>query len=182
MYRQQTSDVGVGPRAYPDNGQPQGVAPTKEISNKTKALVHIAKAELGLADTIYRDILHVRYHAESCKKLTPFQADDLMKYFRSLGFRKKRTKCNLCTPRVKRPKPPENVFYLVSEEQLAKIQHLKEDIKWRHPDGFNLWMRKYFKIERIRLSIEGSVIIEALKHMVCDQNRRDAKKCGTMNS
>ena len=162
------------------------------ITNKTKALIHVAIAELGLADTVYRDILHVRYHVESCKDITPVQADDLMKYFRSLGFKKKgskgrrvegsRIKCTLCTPRVRRPKPPENVFYLVSEGQLERIRHLREDLRWRHPDGFNLWLGKYFKIERIRLSIEASAIIEALKHMVCDQNRRDEKKCGAANS
>lgn len=178
MDRPQTSDVGAG-------------LPRPVINNNVKALIHVAIGELGLADTVYRDILHVRYHAESCKEITPAQADDLMKYFRSLGFRKKRKpsyapnglregKCNLCTPRVRREKPPENVFYLVSEEQLAKIEHLKQDIKWRAWDGYQRWLEKYFKIERVRLSIEASVVIEGLKGMWKSQNKCGKSICGAI--
>jgi transposase len=153
------------------------------ITNKTKALIHVAKSELGLADTVYRDILHVRFGKESCKDLTPAQAKDLIKYFKSLGFRVKgqgSQKCNLCVPRHRREKPPENVFYLVSEEQLAKIEHLKQDIKWRVWDGYQRWLEKYFKIERVRLSIEASVVIEGLKGMWKSQNKCGKSICGMM--
>lgn len=65
---------------------------------------------------------------------------------------------------------PENVVVLASPGQLRMIEHLAADIKWRHWDGYRRWLRKYFKVDQVRTSLEASAVIEALKDMWKRQN------------
>lgn len=58
------------------------------IGNREKALVHVAKAQLGLDDQQYRDILG-SFGVQSSKELTERQFNDLIKHLERLGFRKK---------------------------------------------------------------------------------------------
>lgn len=52
-------------------------------------MIHIAKADLGLDDPTYRDILYSRYKARSSKDLNMAQYQDLYKLFIQMGFVKK---------------------------------------------------------------------------------------------
>ena len=57
--------------------------------NAQLAKIHIAKKDLGLSDDIYREILSGRFNVASARDLTDRQANELLSYFRSLGWRAK---------------------------------------------------------------------------------------------
>lgn len=128
------------------------------------ALIHIAQMQLNLTDEAYRSILRERYGVKSAKKLTPAQGKDLIDHFKYLGFVPVRRNkiCKFCIPRPKRDTIPTNTIYPVSPAQKAKIERLKKDIKWKTFDGFSRWLRRYFKIEEIRTSVEASSVIFGL--------------------
>lgn len=125
------------------------------ISNDLKAKIHIAKQQLGLSDGIYRDILFSLFKAESCLELTPRQADQLLKHFKSLGWRQKRRR----KPRIHAP------MELPTPEQLRHLKFLYEELGWMDPRrqmGFNERMcGKPWPQTRA----EANKIIEALKKM-----------------
>ncbi len=147
------------------------------VTRKQLQLIHIAKAELRIADDVYREYLRRRYHVESAKELTFSQADQLISNYKRLGFQiKSKRPCSaICAPRT-RPTPlPENVVLLVSPQQLSKIRILREDIVWRTWDGFERWLDKYYGIKDGMKGIKDSMIatrvIEGLKGMWKSQNK-----------
>jgi hypothetical protein len=137
-------------------------------------LIHVAKHELRLDNDGYRTVLRALFRVETSKDLTYAQATEFIDHLQKLGFKIKSNRvappCAHCAPRPKRDAIPDNAIYLVSPQQLYKIEHLSQDIKWKFHDGFQRWLRKYFNIERVRLSMEASMVIEALKNMLKDQN------------
>jgi len=58
------------------------------INNRQKALVHVAKAQLGLSDEDYREIL-AGYGVASSRELTERQFNELMKFLGRLGFQRR---------------------------------------------------------------------------------------------
>lgn len=58
------------------------------ISHEKKAVLHIAKAQLHLADDIYRAILHTQAGVDSSKDLSDAGFDRVMARLEELGFRK----------------------------------------------------------------------------------------------
>ena len=89
------------------------------INNKQKALLHVAKAQLGLNDEEYRDILKNHGGAESSKYLDDLGCERVLKFFRDLGFRRK----------VQKSRRPD-LTILASEGQRKVIYHLMEDLGW----------------------------------------------------
>ncbi|MFB3926405.1 MAG: phage protein GemA/Gp16 family protein [Syntrophales bacterium] len=156
--------------------------------NKTQLrLIHIAISQLRLDDVTYRAMLSERFGVSSSKELSYREASELIDFFKKTGFRL-RTKRNApenpcwpCVPRLYREKLPDNVLVLASPQQLRKIEHLAADIKWRHWNGFRLWMKKYFHIEQVKTSIEASIVIEALKDMWKRQNGCACKRSRAAN-
>ncbi len=60
--------------------------PLPKIGNKEKALIHVAKAQLGLSDDDYRAIL-AGVGAASSKDLNSIQFDEVMRRLQSVGFK-----------------------------------------------------------------------------------------------
>ena len=60
----------------------------KYIDKNKRVVVKIAQQKLGLGDEEYRDILHsiTGGRTESSKELTSCEFDDVMAYFRHLGY------------------------------------------------------------------------------------------------
>ena len=58
----------------------------EKISNKHKAVIHVAKAKTGMSDDDYRAMLS-RFGVESSADLTTAQFDQVMAHFETLGFR-----------------------------------------------------------------------------------------------
>lgn len=125
------------------------------ISNDLKAKIHIAKQQLKLSDEIYRDILFSLFKVESCVDLTSRQADQLLKHFKTLGWRqKKRKKARIHAP-----------LELPTLEQLRHLKYLYEELDWTEQQrqmGFNKRMcGKPWPQTRA----EANKIIEAIKKM-----------------
>jgi len=129
------------------------------ISNQQKALVHVAKSQLGLEDDVYREILFQEAGVRSAKDLSPIGLEKVMRRFRQLGFRRK----------TKRQVPPQPDA-LITRGMLGKIQHLYEDLGWdakTRQIGFN---KRVIGRPWPQTREEGNKIIEALKAML---KRRD---------
>lgn len=58
------------------------------INNRQKALIHVAKAQLGLDDASYREILG-SFGVNSSTELTERQFETMMKHLEKIGFHKK---------------------------------------------------------------------------------------------
>jgi len=124
------------------------------ISSKQKALIHIAKAQLGMDDETYRDILRVHGGAESSKYLDDLGCERVMKQFAALGFRRK-----------KRRKAPD-LSILATEGQRKVLYHLMEDLNWtvKRLLGFVFKMAGKEHVETLTRE-EASKCIEGLKKM-----------------
>ena len=128
------------------------------IDSVQKKLVHIAVSKIGISDSEYRELLLTRYFAASCTELTYKEASDLIDHFKLQGFK-------IVTKKYERKKTAPNIIHLVSKEQLAKIDHLKADVRWHVHDGFNRWLKKYLKKDHVTTGKEANNVIEALKGM-----------------
>src|SRR4030043_325922 len=125
------------------------------INNKQKALLHVAKADRGLSDDEYRDILRTYGGAESSKYLDDIGCERVMKFFtEQLGFRRKQV----------RRGPDFSIR--ATEGQRKVLYHLMEDLGW--------WpARLYGFVEKMTgnpnpemlTKEEGSKVIEGLKKM-----------------
>lgn len=72
------------------NGRGRIIDPREEQRKGLLAKVHIAKKDLGLQDEEYREIMDVRYGHESAGELNLPQLEDLVEYFKHLGFQPSR--------------------------------------------------------------------------------------------
>lgn len=137
------------------------------------ALIHVAQVQLNLSDTAYRAMLKERYGVSSAKDLAPSQGEDLIDYFKGLGFTpvRKAKPCTFCAPRPPRETIPMNITYAASPGQLSMIKRLRNDIRWRTAAGFTRWLKKYFGIIEIKTSIEASQVIYALKGLWRSQHK-----------
>jgi len=58
------------------------------ISNKKKAVIHVAKAQTGMSEVEYRDMLG-SFGVASSTDLSPAKFELVMKHFEALGFKRK---------------------------------------------------------------------------------------------
>jgi phage gp16-like protein len=61
------------------------------LSNKQKAVIHLARQRTGMSDLEYRDLLS-GFGASSCTELTQRQFDQILRHFIKLGFKSSRSK------------------------------------------------------------------------------------------
>jgi hypothetical protein len=93
------------------------------INNKQKALLHVAKSQLGLTEEEYREILKAHGGAESSVHLDEFGLEKVMRFFSELGFKRKRGRD---AEKARRG----DLTILASEGQRKMIYHLMEDLGW----------------------------------------------------
>jgi phage gp16-like protein len=138
----------------------------KMIDATQKQIIHIAKTQLGLSDDDYRLILAARCHGKtSSKDLTYREAHGLIEYFKTLGFRVK-------PKRSKQRRAPvsTNVTFIATPEQMRMIDALRGEVRWRYTDGYERWLSKYLRIDRVRTNRQASRAIEGLKGLIRSQN------------
>lgn len=147
-------------------------------------LIHIAQSQLGLPEDDYRLIIEgqTKGKKHSSKELTYFEADRLINYFKTLGFKIKARKSRTRPARVERAwkrtkRDFGNVYVLPSQAQLNMIETLKDKIAWHVEGGYLLWLKKYMKIERIKSDWEAEKVIEGLKGMLDHQIKGAQKRC-----
>ncbi len=154
------------------------------VDAKQKQLIHIAKTQLGLSDVNYRTIIEAQTKGKknSSKDLTYFEADAVINYFvKKLGFEiqsnyirtsgaARRARWQKIYKPQRIGKTPTNLFILPSPDQLEMIDALVKKIAWRFEDGYDRWMKKYMKIDRIKTDDDACKVIEGLKGMLYNQD------------
>jgi len=131
------------------------------ISNAKKAVIHIAKAQVGMRDEEYRDLLS-SVGASSSKELTDATFNKVMGRFETLGFR------TTSKPR-KRPRkatglPPGK------REIMAKLEAilLDMDLPWAYVDSI---AQKRFGVDTVQW-LDATALHAVLKMMIYHQNRK----------
>jgi hypothetical protein len=134
-------------------------------------LIHIAKAQLGLSEDDYRQIIgaQTKGKKQSSKELTYFEADGLINYFKTLGFTvKSHYNRGRKEARIAR-RGGKNVISLPSPEEMGMIEALKAKVHWRFEDGYERWLSKYMRIERVMTAPDAYRVIEGLKKLIQHQ-------------
>jgi hypothetical protein len=133
------------------------------INNKQKALLHVAKAQLGLTEEEYRDILKNHGGAESSVHLDEFGLEKVMRFFSEIGFKRKKDKGLRSKEKGPRRK---DLTILASEGQRKVIYHLMEDLGW-WPARLMGFIEKMTGKERPEelTKREAAKVIEGLKAM-----------------
>lgn len=135
------------------------------ISNAKKAVIHIAKAQTGMSDAEYRDLLS-SVGASSSTQLTNATFDQVMERFEALGFR------TTSKPR-KRPRKaaglPQN-----KQAVMAKLEAilLDMDLPWAYVDGI---ARKRFGVDTVQW-LDAEDLYKVLKMMIYHKQRTWKKK------
>jgi phage gp16-like protein len=140
------------------------------LTNKQKALIHVAKQRLGMTEPEYRALLS-SYGAESCTQLRQGQFDSLMRRlgelgFTAQGFRKK-------TRRIKRAAKPASVPK--SRELLrAKVRERMAELGLR--DGYvDAMARHMFGVDAWAwLDAEG--LYKLVAALTYHQRRRERRR------
>lgn len=144
----------------------------KLIDATQKQIIHIAKAELGLGDDDYRLIISAQCDGKtSSKDLTFREAHGLIEYFKTLGFRVRPKRAAR-----RRAPAPANVSFIATAGQLRMIEALKGEVRWRYADGYERWLSKYLKIDRVRTGLQATRAIEGLKRLIRTQGT--IRRCG----
>ena len=135
---------------------------------KLLAKIHIAKKELGLEDSIYRDILYRKFRVSSSKALSDSQALVLIHHFKGLGWIPK--------TKLKKYDGDRGDAYSASPGQKRKIEVMWHDIYRGNSETKHLrqFLFNHFKVSDIRFLERKTAhdVIEALKAM---QTRRSGE-------
>lgn len=145
------------------------------IGNRQKALLHVAKAKLGLTEEVYRDILRIHGGVESSKGLTWPGYQKVKKHLETLGFAAARLAI-APYPSDEKKRPG-----FASPRRIRMIQGLWADLSYAPPAkrqaALREFMHKRFGVSDLRFLTEmgAANVINALLAMVKDKGRKEAK-------
>lgn len=125
------------------------------------AQIHIAKAQLGLDDDAYRELLQRSAGVASAKDLTVMTVGKVINELKRLGFKPKAPK----TAGRKAPRPPKTRAAVMSkiEAILAEAER-----PWAYADAM---ARHMFKIERVDW-LDDDQLRRLMHALIYDQRRR----------
>lgn len=123
---------------------------------KQLQIIHIAKEQLKLDDESYRDLLQDRFNVSSAKDLSYKEADGLINFFKSKGFKIKKKRATVTMG--------DKTIKLASRYQFELINVLKSNIIWR--ESYEAWLNKRMKIKKVLSAYEAFKVIEGLKGML----------------
>ncbi len=134
------------------------------ISNAKKAVIHIAKAQVGMSEDEYRDLLG-SVGVESSKDLTAITFDEIMTHFEKLGFK--------TTAKVRRNKRKLNNLPVSKKALMKKLEAilLDMDLTWGYADSI---AKSRFKVDRAQW-LESSDLQKLVQMMVIHQKRQRRK-------
>lgn len=133
---------------------------TKMADKKQLQLIHIAKNQLGLDDDTYRETLEYRYNVSSAKYLTYNQASNFIGFLSEKGFKFKKKAGKL------KAKKADNIIELATTRQYKLIEVLKNNIVWKYDNGYELYIQKRLKINKVVTKQDAFKVINALKGML----------------
>ena len=132
----------------------------KMADKKQIQLIHIAKQQLALDDETYRETLEYRYNVTSAKDLTYNQASNFIGFLHEKGFKfKKKTK-------PLKVQKADNVIELATTRQHRLIEVLKNNIIWKYENGYELYIQKRLKINKVITKQDAFKVINALKALI----------------
>lgn len=146
----------------------------RKIGNQQKALIHVAKSQLGLTDDEYRDLLRSVAGVESARDLTVEQADKVMKRFKELGFVmtvKPETVSKIRQPYLTAPDRDPDA--LPTPAQSKKINELYEELGWAEGNRRIGFHQRVIDKPWPQTRAEANKVIEGLKSMVARKQKRD---------
>lgn len=133
---------------------------------KLLAKIHIAKKELALEDSIYRDILYRKFRVGSSKSLSDSQALVLVHHFKSLGWQERRGDSRIAPKKYDDQKGD---AYSATPAQKRMIEAMWHDIYRGNDETKHLrqFLFNHFKVSDIRFLERKTAhdVIEALKAM-----------------
>lgn len=130
------------------------------IDNRKKAVIHIAKAQVGMSDEEYRDLLG-SVGVESSKDLTGKTFAQVMSRFEKLGFQ--------TTSKTRSQRKVSNLPK--DKKQLMKKLEaiiLDMDLSWAYVDGI---ARKRFKVDAAQW-LGGEELFKLVQMMAVYQKRK----------
>ncbi len=142
------------------------------IGKRQKALLHVAKAKLGLTEEVYRDILQIHGGVQSSVDLDWTGYRRVKRHLGTLGFS------------TKGPHPGADVPHrsgFASGRQIRMIEGLWADLSFapvdRRKAALREFMWKRFGVSDLRfLSSEGAgKVLTALLAMVKDKGRKETR-------
>ena len=128
----------------------------KMADKKQLQLIHIAKNQLGLDDDTYIDTLQYRYNVSSSKDLTYNQASNFIGFLSEKGFKFKKKSKPLKAKKAE----------LATPQQHRLIEVLKNNIVWKYENGYELYIKKRLKINKVITKQDAFKVINALKGML----------------
>lgn len=132
----------------------------KNADKKQLQLIHIAKTQLALDDETYRETLQYRYNVSSSKDLTYNQASNFIGFLSEKGFKFKKKS------RTLKAKKADNIIELATSAQHRLIDVLKNNIVWKYDNGYELYIQKRLKINKVITKQDAFKVINALKGML----------------
>ena len=148
---------------------------------KLLAKIHIAKKELGLEDSIYRDILYRKFRVSSSKSLSDSQALVLVHHFESLGWHEaRRQNADGSRQQKKYDDLGKRDAYAATPAQLRMIEAMWHDIYRGNDETKHLrqFLFNHFKVSDIRFLEKNTTahqVIEALKDMAGRRQRAEGR-------
>jgi len=138
-----------------------------KIGNKEKAILHVAKSQLGMDEETYRAML-ADVGVASSKDLTQAQFDEVMRRMQAGGFRvvhKSARKSGM------HRQPPRD-----RDEMIGKIEAILADLKlpWSYADGI---ARQMFRVEKLRFCSSDQTY-KVMQALIVYQRRQEAASAG----
>lgn len=123
--------------------------------------IHVLKAKVAMTDEDYEAMLS-GYRCKSSLQLTRYEASELISRLIKLTNGKTRAFSETKTVRM-----PTNVTRLATLQQMKTIKYLADRVKWKAgEDGFALWIRKQFGLQRIATTVDASKVIRGLNVLI----------------
>ena len=148
----------------------------RESSKKQRQLIAMACDYFGMGKVDKQLMLKEQCGQSSTTEITYAQAEAVIDDFVAKGYPIKSKKRRYMTR--KRPftgghkKPNGKTIALVSPAELSKIDAVAGLISWRVENGMEKWMKKRFKISKVKTSRDAFVVIEGLKGMFENQMKK----------
>lgn len=140
------------------------------VSNAQKAKIHIAKAQLNLSDEQYRDILSGFINQDgkpcnSCTELNFDQAEDLLRLFERIGWKKQRKGIHL-----KYEVFANRDSKFATPKQMRNIDALwntSDKVREKTDDAMNKFIKRISGVDHISFLLAEDVhkVIRAIKQL-----------------
>lgn len=134
-----------------------------KITAKQRAVLHVAKKQMGLTDADYRNVLNLYGGVESSKDMTPEGFRNVLAYLQKIGFKLPKTS-KVYQNQTKAPYSDPGA--LPTPAQLNRMQEYFLELEIDAADRQQAFCRRQIKKPWAQTRAEANKIIEGLKAMV----------------